>query len=1266
MKSRYYPEQRPWTLAAAETLLNLSGGDSLMETLGAQQLKNAVALQHMLLNHGVAYLADEVGMGKTYVALAVVSMFRHINPGFRVLYIAPSGNVRQKWVEREYTEFMERNIRVTDLRVRSFSRQPANKPLECDTLDKWLESCTAPIPELDAFISISTLSFPLSENDPTQRRQRIKELAAKAKQRVDLQGVSAKETIKERAAELVNKTIPVYDLVVIDEAHLLKGGMGSSNRVTFLSRILGTNPESGGALKFRGALLLSATPFDRDISQLFRQIEIVSGEEHKNSPRDRLKSLLTMKSNEEGYWERVQNGLKPFMVRCEQRLAINGTTELTRNQYRLEHRTDAHATISLKGRTDKDAIKQRLFTSLIQKRLIDYCDSQGGVFPPAMFASFEAYTLPSSPLVNKTVPDSDDSLPNGADAMDIGEEHSSSGSSAFDGELIKSIVGEHIRKFNNEPPHPKLQEVSRRLHEKAFQLGRKQLVFVRRIKSVEDLKRRLEERYDQEISAYLEKYGMATTDAWLSSLKKAQGGKRPEVGIQSMDEPIGVTASSESIPSSKETIFSWFFRGPLDVDSKQFADNHSLRAPLELRNMLTDQQRWSGLIGELDWKSWVCYRAGKLDVDISSIADLASESNWGSTRYLHRHRQLQNAWLVKAAEATNDSSLVAAIQQVIHYQKAAFNPSLEKTERPGNELALKILDAPTLPFTLYRQGLGTEVLPVWERTWDTLLDPKISDVEKQRALRRLDLHCEIMFSLIRLDHPFIDLYIAAAKAGDDIGGPEEIGIWLQHFTDIIKSQDPKNFCTRRILGQLSEGWDYMIKTNFAQLLRPNGGVDRLKWRTEILNRIAPHAPIDWASGDNAKSRPAIARRFRMPGYPMVLVSTSVLQEGEDLHIFCDSVTHYGVSGSPIGIEQKNGRVDRVGALSHRAMQRDLVANDTNMIHVFFPHLPESLEWFQLRDLCFNLNEYLHSLHQIRGNQYREKSLVESFSDTKTIPGQIFDQLVSPFRPDLDERTENPVTPRDVTSVVRDAKSKLKHANRLLKAFARRLKLLQQEDLPDRYVNDDESLSLQVLPVPSLGELLISGTKILHLSKIATNFTRDNLVKLGKIPYWRYARVADDKFVMRADCIAQGVGVLQEEELHDIAARLGIEGYQFAPAVDDGRLLKLLKSTKQELKKIGFEWDEKRKTQKIQHLYFGNRKIYLEKIESWLEISTVINEIEDHDIVDYIFNHNDNNNGIGYYLDSYYRVRARVIQPLKFLQKEELICMCKMLVRQIVK
>src|SRR6266446_10159038 len=98
-----------------------------------EQLEGAVALHNILCERGVAYLADEVGMGKTYVALGVLALFRHYEPDFRVLIIAPRENIQTKWM-KELRNFVAHNIRFPDLRVKAFADQPARETVFCKNL----------------------------------------------------------------------------------------------------------------------------------------------------------------------------------------------------------------------------------------------------------------------------------------------------------------------------------------------------------------------------------------------------------------------------------------------------------------------------------------------------------------------------------------------------------------------------------------------------------------------------------------------------------------------------------------------------------------------------------------------------------------------------------------------------------------------------------------------------------------------------------------------------------------------------------------------------------------------------------------------------------------------------------------------------------------------------------------------------------------------------------------------------------------------------
>ncbi len=53
--------------------------------------------------------------------------------------------------------------------------------------------------------------------------------------------------------------------------------------------------------------------------------------------------------------------------------------------------------------------------------------------------------------------------------------------------------------------------------------------------------------------------------------------------------------------------------------------------------------------------------------------------------------------------------------------------------------------------------------------------------------------------------------------------------------------------------------------------------------------------------------------FNRPFFPEVLIASSVMAEGVDLHRFCRYVIHHDLCWNPSTLEQRIGRVDRIGA-----------------------------------------------------------------------------------------------------------------------------------------------------------------------------------------------------------------------------------------------------------------------------------------------------------------------------------------------------------------
>lgn len=70
--------------------------------------------------------------------------------------------------------------------------------------------------------------------------------------------------------------------------------------------------------------------------------------------------------------------------------------------------------------------------------------------------------------------------------------------------------------------------------------------------------------------------------------------------------------------------------------------------------------------------------------------------------------------------------------------------------------------------------------------------------------------------------------------------------------------------------------------------------------------------------DESKLRKSVVREaFNSPFWPFVLATTSVGQEGLDFHLYCRDVFHWNLPSNPVDLEQREGRVNRRDCLAVR-------------------------------------------------------------------------------------------------------------------------------------------------------------------------------------------------------------------------------------------------------------------------------------------------------------------------------------------------------------
>lgn len=159
------------------------------------------------------------------------------------------------------------------------------------------------------------------------------------------------------------------------------------------------------------------------------------------------------------------------------------------------------------------------------------------------------------------------------------------------------------------------------------------------------------------------------------------------------------------------------------------------------------------------------------------------------------------------------------------------------------------------------------------------------------------------------------------------------------------------------LASASAAFDTILAVNFHE------APARELWELASLfgATLQRQVPVGAMAG---KVNQRLVRQFRMPGFPLVLVTTDVLQEGEDLHTFCRRVIHYGISWTSSAMEQRTGRVDRVGSLVQRDIDRSAERpDDARKIQVHFPHLRDTVEVLQVERVLKRMNRFMRLIHE---------------------------------------------------------------------------------------------------------------------------------------------------------------------------------------------------------------------------------------------------------------------------------------------------------------
>ncbi len=1015
-------------------------GHSPAVTFAASQLDGTVNAYNMIAQNGVAYLADEVGLGKTYVALGVMGLIRHFDPAARIVVLAPRENIQLKWI-KELGNFVRNNWQVTDNRVRSIQGTPARDPVACGSLAELILECTSG--ELsDLFLRFT--SFSLATKQAGDRQRYAKHLRERLPwvRRGDL-ALGSAHGFRDAYGRILNAVLPEIDLLVVDEAHNLKRGFGA--RVSNRNRILGLALGHPSALddaaprtslgygpRVKRVLCLSATPFEDDYADLARQLDVLGKyDADLHGPDGQPLGSVRRLGDASVPLERKEELVRSFLIRRIAHLEIAGKRH-TKNMYRREWRSG--------GLTEHDQPlpalddRQRLVVGLVQKKVAELLGHErfGGQFQIGMLSSFESFLETVETRRRRTArgsltdpddgdgdqseeddSDSEGSFYGGDQAQDATERR------GIDTPALQRIVASYREQFRRSLPHPKLDATATALAP-AFETGEKALVFVRRVATVEELARKLSRSFDQWIIDRLRRTLPECGEELDRIVEEYEEERRPDASPRSASEPAwtgkdGLAEHKEPTDSDIRDFFGWFFRGRGPdgwLSGAAFQRNRLSSAGAVYRTFFEDD-----------------YVAAVLGTPADVVGSLRLATERGEDEFLEELRGLASGYF---RHRTQEIERFRRLYVHEAYQAAGLHLLARSRHEKAEECTIILRErfpdfrAESAPapegFPPPDEFLGARTFFTELRKYPELradLWPDESQGDARERFRRREQRRELLSAQARLGVAYIDLYTLAIRevgSFESKPGAEPTERTYGLVVDFVESLEQQRTLRRRSAKPASEGateiptfgaydelhlasenFDTLLAVNFPEV--PTADLSEL---AEIYGRaLQNQSPVGtMRSGVNRR----VVRQFRMPGFPYILVTTDVLQEGEDLHTFCHRVIHYGITWTPSAMEQRTGRIDRIGSLVQRRLDgRDELPRPEEKIQVHYPYLPETVEVLQVRRVLHRLDRFLELVH-------RSAERSGANSSTLDLTREILSQLPPPKQREEELKSAFPVDP----------------------------------------------------------------------------------------------------------------------------------------------------------------------------------------------------------------------------------------------------------------
>lgn len=977
------------TKEVAKGIMNLNPSGLVDQAIADRQFDVIVeAFNHLQNGNSYIYIADEVGLGKTYIALGITSLLRHFSEtpnSFTDLIIVPKKNLQFKW-QKEIKRFVSYNYLLEDNRVKSV----IGIPVGLSGKDQIYEKFRLIYNNKAAYNTYRISSFSMGTHESFDWEQEFMsfpegpDIFPKVKHPAD------DSLLRRLYAILMNINSPQMDCVIVDEIHNFKHGCYGqvSQRNEVMSRFMGNVmlqdqdifnlfPELEARIKplAKKIIFLSATPIDKGMYQLKNQLDVFL-------PQHKYRNIdIEVQNNS------MEAELPNFLIRGVMNIKLKDK-DYSRNMYRYEHR---NGNVALKEMAEPLRLtdeKMALITGLVQyKTMKELSAKNNPSFEIGLLAGFESY---------KPKPKSQD------------QEFEKSGQNeqkeAADANVIQQLAESYYKEFGKSMPHLKQDALVVELF-RLMKKGEKALVFTRRIASVVELEAKLSEAYSDFIYEKIESFERKNKSARLQILTKAF---KEQSQRKDIEDILNLVSSRLSISK-----LNGLFEPP-----KEYKEQKEIQQLLtRLYDEPSEDNYWKDHKSDLEKYQELIHkhigRKNRVDSELvdlciillqSSLDRLLDDNDPDSTLEnedqdlsevittpyffegffkgrgkTFRKASYDNPWYELNIHLLNREYQLFNIDKVKldKYKQPEGNKKeayLFRGEQDNYE-AVMMDNSTYLAYDIQKERLlqSTFITSLLLGTCRTEFDEWMSNQKgkrKDHIIENINSLVEILKGIFRSGSGIIPAYLAWTT--NDFK-PQLISLLETDFQFVLKEVKTVIIDFERI-----------VSSNFPE---------SSKIKYALYNQL----PIQGVSGFHKANVSKIAAQFRMPGYPYILVATDILKEGEDLHTYCSHVYHYGIAWNPSDMEQRTGRIDRIGSKCYyqlKAKQEETIPFDRKL-QVFFPYLSDTLEVNQVVKVFNGMNQFVDTFYD-----FTKAKTGDNRSGTnevvKRIPEQITTKLESKY------------------------------------------------------------------------------------------------------------------------------------------------------------------------------------------------------------------------------------------------------------------------------